>query len=44
MPEGIEQYLEPGMVKGIGPHFVRELVQAFGAEIFDVIKQTPHCL
>src|SRR5262252_1078343 len=29
------------MVKGIGPHFARKLVQAFGAEVFDVIEQTP---
>jgi exodeoxyribonuclease V alpha subunit len=28
-------------VKGIGPHFARKLVQAFGAEVFDVIAQTP---
>ena len=29
------------MVKGIGPHFARKLVQAFGAEVFDIIAQTP---
>src|SRR5438445_2662533 len=29
------------MVKGIGPHFARKLVQAFGAEVFDVIAQAP---
>src|SRR5437016_14209495 len=39
--EGIERYLGSGMVKGIGPHFARKLVQAFGAEVFDVIAQTP---
>src|SRR5262245_10046063 len=39
--EGIEKYLGSGMVKGIGPHFARKLVQAFGAEVFDVIAQTP---
>src|ERR671934_2758591 len=39
--EGIEKYLGSGMVKGIGPHFARKLVQAFGAEVFDVIEQTP---
>src|SRR2546422_2915620 len=32
------------MVKGIGPHFARKLVQAFGAEVFDVIAQTPERL
>jgi exodeoxyribonuclease V alpha subunit len=39
--EGIERYLGSGMVKGIGPHFARKLVQAFGAEVFDVIEQAP---
>jgi exodeoxyribonuclease V alpha subunit len=39
--EGIEKYLGSGMVKGIGPHFARKLVQAFGAEVFDIIEQTP---
>src|SRR5256712_7470804 len=39
--EGIERYLGSGMVKGIGPHFARKLVQAFGAAVFDVIEQTP---
>jgi exodeoxyribonuclease V alpha subunit len=28
--EGIEKYLGSGMVKGIGPHFARKLVRAFG--------------
>jgi exodeoxyribonuclease V alpha subunit len=32
------------MVKGIGPHFAHKLVQAFGAEVFDVIAQTPQRL
>src|SRR5262249_7783052 len=27
--------------KGIGPHFARKLVQAFGVEGFDIIEQTP---
>src|SRR4030095_349812 len=42
--EGIERYLGSGMVKGIGPHFARKLVQAFGAEVFDVIAQNPQRL
>ena len=42
--EGIEKYLGSGMVKGIGPHFAKKLVQAFGAEVFDVIEQTPERL
>src|SRR5438132_177702 len=39
--EGIERYLGSGMVKGIAAHFARKLGQAFGAEVFDVIAQTP---
>ncbi len=42
--EGIEKYLSSGMVKGIGPHFARKLVQAFGEQVFDVIEQTPERL
>src|SRR5438876_4570803 len=32
------------MVKGIGPHFAKKLVQAFGEQVFDVIEQTPDIL
>ena len=39
--EGIEKYLGSGMVKGIGPHFARKLVRAFGENVFDVIEQEP---
>jgi len=39
--EGIEKYLASGMVKGIGPHFAKALVQAFGAEVFSVIDNEP---
>lgn len=42
--EGIEKYLGSGMVKGIGPHFAKKLVNAFGADVFDVIEQTPERL
>jgi exodeoxyribonuclease V alpha subunit len=42
--EGIEKYLGSGMVKGIGPHFAKKLVKAFGADVFDVIEQTPERL
>ena len=28
------------MVKGIGPHFAKKLVKAFGEDVFDVIEQT----
>jgi exodeoxyribonuclease V alpha subunit len=41
---GIEKYLGSGMVKGIGPHFAKKLVQAFGERVFDVIEQTPERL
>ncbi len=39
--EGIEKYLGSGMVKGIGPHFARKLVRAFGERVFDVIEDHP---
>src|SRR5262249_46369559 len=42
--EGIEKYLGSGMVKGIGPHFARKLVQAFGEAVFDIIEQQPQRL
>ncbi len=41
---GMEKYLGSGLVKGIGPHFARQLVQAFGAAVFDVIEATPERL
>jgi exodeoxyribonuclease V alpha subunit len=42
--EGIEKYLGSGMVKGIGPHFARKLVRAFGEQVFDVIEHSPERL
>jgi exodeoxyribonuclease V alpha subunit len=42
--EGIEKYLGSGMVKGIGPHFARQLVRVFGERVFDIIEQTPERL
>ncbi|MDF1646512.1 MAG: ATP-dependent RecD-like DNA helicase [Legionellaceae bacterium] len=42
--EGIEKYLGSGMVKGIGPHFAKKLVGAFGEAVFDVIEATPERL
>jgi exodeoxyribonuclease V alpha subunit len=39
--EGIEKYLGSGMVKGIGPHFAKKLVGAFGEQVFEVIEQKP---
>jgi exodeoxyribonuclease V alpha subunit len=42
--EGIEKYLGSGMVKGIGPHFAKILVQAFGVDVFTVIEENPERL
>jgi exodeoxyribonuclease V alpha subunit len=42
--EGIEKYLGSGMVKGIGPHFAKKLVRAFGEAVFEVIEDTPERL
>ncbi|HBT76942.1 MAG TPA: hypothetical protein DEB39_08450 [Planctomycetaceae bacterium] len=39
--EGIERYLGSGLIKGIGPHFARRLVDTFGVEVFDIIEQEP---
>ncbi|MBK5970634.1 MULTISPECIES: SF1B family DNA helicase RecD2 [Thiorhodovibrio] len=39
--EGIERYLGSGLVKGIGPHFAKRLVDAFGERVFDIIEQSP---
>ncbi len=37
--DGIEKYLGSGLIKGIGPHFAKKLVAAFGADVFDVIER-----
>lgn len=42
--EGIEKYLASGMIKGIGPHFSKKLVEAFGFEVFDIIENYPQKL
>ena len=42
--EGMEKYLGSGMVRGIGPHFARKLVHAYGLAVFDVIENTPDML
>jgi len=39
--EGIEKYLASGMIRGIGPIYVKKLVRAFGEAVFDLIEQTP---
>ncbi len=39
--EGIEKYLGSGMVKGIGPHFAKVLVNAFQENVFTTIEEEP---
>ena len=38
---GIERYLGSGLIKGVGPHFAKRLVDSFGTTVFDVIEQEP---
>ncbi|MCL5260683.1 MAG: ATP-dependent RecD-like DNA helicase [Gammaproteobacteria bacterium] len=42
--EGIEKYLSSGLIKGIGPHFAKVLIKAFGETVFDVIDNHPNRL
>jgi exodeoxyribonuclease V alpha subunit len=39
--EGIEKYLGSGMVKGIGPHYARKIVETFGERTLKVIDESP---
>ena len=39
--EGMEKYLGSGMIKGVGPHFAKKLIKAFGDKVFDVIEDEP---
>jgi len=39
--DGIERYLGSGLIRGIGPVFARKLVEAFGANVFEVIDTHP---
>jgi exodeoxyribonuclease V alpha subunit len=41
---GMQKYLASGMIRGIGPHFARKLIQAFGEDVFTVIEKTPERL
>jgi len=41
---GIEKYLGSGLVKGIGPHFAKALVEAFKEKVFDIIETNPERL
>ncbi len=38
---GIEKYLGSGMIRSIGPVYVKKLVQAFGEAVSDVITEEP---
>jgi exodeoxyribonuclease V alpha subunit len=40
-PAGIEKYLGSGLIKGIGPHFAKKLVETFGLKVFDIIGKLP---
>jgi exodeoxyribonuclease V alpha subunit len=42
--EGIERYLGSGLIKGIGAHFAKRLVSAFGDKVFEVIENKPDLL
>jgi exodeoxyribonuclease V alpha subunit len=42
--EGVERYLASGLIKGIGPHFAKRLVAAFGEAVFDIIEKSPRRL
>ncbi len=42
--EGIEKYLGSGLVKGIGSHFAKRLVEAFGMDVFEIIETHPNRL
>ncbi len=39
--DGIERYLSSGVIRGIGEHFARKLVERFGERVFDVIEKEP---
>ena len=42
--EGIEKYLGSGLIKGIGVHFAKKLITAFGDKVFSIIEQKPELL
>jgi exodeoxyribonuclease V alpha subunit len=41
---GIEKYLGSGLVKGIGPHFAKKIVEVFGDRTLTVIDESPDFL
>src|SRR5262249_27552640 len=42
--EGIEKYLGSGLVKGIGPHYARKIVEVFGERTLKVLDESPSFL
>ena len=38
-PQGIEKYLGSGLIKGIGPHYAKRIVEVFGERTLDVIDE-----
>lgn len=42
--EGIEKYLGSGLVKGVGPHYAKKIVQVFGAKTLQIIDESPSFL
>lgn len=42
--DAIEKYLGSGLIEGIGPHFARKLVAAFGTDTLRVIDEEPERL
>src|SRR4051794_25207658 len=38
---GIEKYLGSGLIKGIGPHYARKIVEVFGDRALSVIDESP---
>ncbi|MGH8583115.1 MAG: helix-hairpin-helix domain-containing protein, partial [Gammaproteobacteria bacterium] len=42
--EGIEKYLASGMIRGIGPHFAKLLIEALGERVFEVFEREPERL
>src|ERR1043166_1421858 len=39
--EGIEKFLSSGLIKGIGPHYARKIVETFGERTLSVIDERP---
>src|SRR5438309_6807980 len=39
--EGIRRFLSSGLVKGIGPHYAKKIVEVFGDRTLEVIDESP---